>query len=110
MTFLELIRLLQRGEPVEEAVLKDVPSIEIWETAEVCMRSPYDINSEIKFLDPELVHTAPVFEGDDESTDYGRMLMIEFLMNTVKALAKSSPDVDSITLAKRIIEYKINDA
>ena len=105
MKLIELVQALRNPDTAAQLVAKEAPEMEV---IDMYMKDELDLNADIRFFDDEEVDGLYI---EVDGIKYVNVFPLNMAQNLVREFMKLyGPDVTNKTLAKRLLQYRFNDA
>ena len=105
MKFIELIKVLKNKQALNKYLNENYPEIDYYD-AEVYLENKIDIDSDFKIFDFNKIDGK--IEMIQENKKYINLFTLDLLVDIFEDFKKKYSSIHDV--AKRIIEYRINDA
>lgn len=107
MNITELVGHLKNVTQANELISVELPGVD-YDLVELYMKEKVDLDSEIIFLDAETIPNDLIIELN--GTKYENLFPFYLIQEMVEEYAADYPNLSSLEVAERIINYRINDA
>ncbi|WP_142685410.1 hypothetical protein [Chitinophaga polysaccharea] len=107
MKLIELIDHLKTASKAEQLRNQQIPDVE-YDLVELYMKDSLSFESEIAFFDAETIPGYIIIEMD--GIRYKNLFSLNLIQEMVEEYVAEYPNWSDLDIAKRIMEYRINDA
>lgn len=107
MYLVELIDHLKTASKAEQLRNQQIPEVE-YVLVDLYMKDSIGLESEIAFIDVEAVPRTIIIELD--GIKYENLFPLSEIQEIVEQYVEEHPDWSNLDIAKRILEYRHNDA
>lgn len=107
MTLIELIEQLKTLPKAEALAKQQIPGVE-YDLVELYMKDSLSFESEIAFFDVDTIPGHLIIEID--GIKYENLFSLNLIQEMVEEYVEEYPNWSNLDIAKRIMEYRHNDA
>lgn len=107
MNLIELIDHLKTSLKAEQLINQQIPGVE-FDLVELYMKDSLGFESEIAFFDVETIPGNLIIEID--GIKYENLFSLSEIQEIVEQYVEEYPNWSDLDIAKRILEYRLNDA